>query len=30
VTALMDHSNMSLEDAEENFSEFDGEIFNKK
>jgi len=28
VTALMDHSNiMSLEDAEEHFSEFDGKLF---
>jgi len=27
VTALMDHSNMSIEDAEEHFSEFDGELF---
>lgn len=27
VTALLDHSNMSLEDTEENFPEYDGELF---
>lgn len=27
ITALLDHSNMSLEDTEENFPEYDGELF---
>lgn len=27
VTALLDHSNMNSEDTEENFPEYDGELF---